>query len=627
MSLKPFDLDDAQDLVKDAVSRSEKRHKQWRLMEGLYRTGTLAQAEQSAEGRLQDFFPTLNDEVANLILPHINIIQESVVARDPQLLCEPLAGGEEAELGAKTSESVLKYFWKRARATEALRDSTLDSVRLGTGFLKVAWSHVETEVELSEEEQGARAEEQFREELESSVTQGILPDADIALKPRSVPTSEVMVIRDEPFVSYVSPFDVFVPVEARRLEEARWVAQRVTLPVDEILANPEFDVDEDTIVRDGTVEGGTDVYEAEWRRQAPDSDGTFRSTLATDTATYWEFYDMRTRRLMVFQINGGDVWYDEELSWSHRYPPFVHVRNYSATGNDFWGFGDIENVVALQEMFNEFLFEQMDNARRSGQKYFVRADQVSDELRAGLESDESDVVIPVHLPTGESLRDVLVPVARQALAGDVYAAKDELERKMREVLGINDFQAGGVGADRMSATAAAVVDGVATLRAQSKIASVEAAASQVGNLILLLCQEYLDEPTAIRVSNVSGASWIRVSKDDLFGEFLVSVEGGSTRALNPATREQQGLRTLVEVVPALQALGYDPEPALRMALRDLGYDPNIMLVRAEQPAEPGGMPGGAPQGAPSDMSSGEFIEAQGGPSLPAEMQARGDIAL
>jgi hypothetical protein len=625
MSLKPFDIQDAQDLVKDAVSRSEKRHKQWRLMEGLYRTGTLAQAEQSATGRLQDFFPTLNDEVANLILPHINIIQESVVARDPQLLCEPLAGGEQAEVNAKTSESVLKYFWKRARATEALRDATLDSVRLGTGFLKVAWSHLETEVELSEEEQNARASEQFREELESSVADGILPDADIALKPRSVPTSEVMVIRDEPFVAYVSPFDVFVPVEARRLEEARWVAQRVTLPVDEILANPEFDVDEDSIIRDGTVEGGTDVYESEWRRQAPDSEGTFRSTLASDTATYWEFYDMRTRRLMIFQVNGGDVWYDEELSWSHRYSPFVHVRNYSATGNDFWGFGDIENVVALQEMFNEFLFEQMDNARRSGQKYFVRADQVSDELRAGLESDESDVVIPVHLPTGESLRDVLIPVARQALAGDVYAAKDELERKMREVLGINDFQAGGVGADRMSATAAAVVDGVATLRAQSKIASVEAAASQVGNLILLLCQEYLDEPTAIRVSNVSGASWIDVSKDDLFGEFLVSVEGGSTRALNPATREQQGLRTLVEVVPALQALGYDPEPALRMALRDLGYDPNIILVRAEQPAEAGVPPQGG--GAPSAMSSGEMIEAQGGPSMPAEMQARGDIAL
>jgi hypothetical protein len=624
MSLKPFDLQDAQDLIKDAVSRAEPRHKQWRLMEALYRTGTLAQAEQASTGRLQDFYPSLNDEVANLILPHINIIQESVVARDPQLLCEPLAGGEEAEISAKTAESVLEYFWKRSRATDALRDATLDSVRLGTGFIKVAWSHVETEVELDEEQREARAAANLEAQLDEALGRNVLSSTSIELKPRSVPTSEVMVVRDEPFVAYVSPFDVFVPVEARRLEEARWVAQRITLPVDEILANPEFDVDMDTLVRDGTVEGGTDVYEAEWRRQAPDAEGTFRSTLASDTATYWEFYDMRTRRLMVFQVNGGGVWYDEELSWSHRYPPFVHVRNYTSTGNDFWGFGDIENVVSLQEMFNEFLFEQMDNARRSGQKYFVRGDQVTDELRAGLESDESDVVIPIHLPTGESLRDVLVPVARQALAGDIYAAKDELQMKMREVLGINDFQAGGVGADRMSATAAAVVDGVATLRAQSKIASVESAASQIGNLILLLCQEYLDEPTAIRITSVVGASWQEVSKEDLFGEFRVSVEGGSTRALNPATREQQGLRTLIEVVPALQALGYDPEPALRMALRDLGYDPGVLLVRAPEQQAPAALPAGPAQGQPSN---GEMIAAQGGPSLPADMQARGDISL
>ena len=102
------------------------------------------------------------------------------------------------------------------------------------------------------------------------------------------------------------------------------------------------------------------------------------------------------------------------------------------------------------------------------------------------------------------------------------------------------------------------------------------------------------------------------------------MEGGSTRALNPATREQQGLRTLVEVVPALQALGYDPEPALRMALRDLGYDPNVLLIRAEQPAAPAGLPAGPEGGA---MSSGEQIAAQGGPGLPAELQARGGIAL
>jgi hypothetical protein len=278
-------------------------------------------------------------------------------------------------------------------------------------------------------------------------------------------------------------------------------------------------------------------------------------------------------------------------------------------------------------MFNEFLTEQLENARRSGQKYLVRKSAVSDELVAALESSDSDIVAPVNIPSGEPLNDIIVPVFRQALAGDIYGAKAELEDKIRQVLGINDFQAGGVGADRMSATAAAVVDGVATLRAQSKISSVESAASQVGNLILLLCQEYLDESTAIRVARISGPLWQPVSKADIYGEFLVTVEGGSTRSINPATREQQGLRTLGDVVPALVALGFDPVPALRLALRDLGYDPDVILVPAQQEPVPEAAPAPGEEPQQGEPSSGEQMMAFGGPSAPAEAQARGSIVI
>jgi len=622
MSVKPFELHQAQELVRDAVSRADKRHRRWRVLEGLYRTGSLTTARTNEAGSLGEFYPELDEHVANMILPHINIIQESVIARDPKLICEPLGGGETAEYNRETSESVLRYFWRRAAATDQLRDATADAVRLGSGFVKIGWSHLEDERELPEEEREFRTRQLVSEELAAAEQDGRF--ARIEELDKSVPHTERRVIRSEPFVEYVSPYDVFVPINTRRLEETRWIVHRLTLPVDEILANPEFDASEEEIVRDGTLINESDEWQAEWRRQTEDARGIHGSTLALDTATIWEFYDMRTRRMMVFQLNGSKPLWEGEIPWSHRYPPFVHVRNYTATGNDFWGFGDIDNVAALQDMFNEFLTEQLENARRSGQKYLVRANAVTDELIAALESSESDVVAPVNLPTGEPLESVIRPVFRQALSGDVYAAKAELEEKMRQVLGINDFQAGGIGADRMSATAAAVVDGVATLRAQSKIASVEKSAAAIGNQILLLCQEYLDEPTAVRVTGSEGARWDEISKDDIYGEFLVAVEGGSTRAINPATREQQGLRTLGDVVPALVQLGYDPTPALRSALRDLGYDPDVMLVPMEQEPQP--MPG---QGTPESgqpMTSEQMI-ALGGPGAPAAAQGAGTIAL
>ena len=628
MKIKPFELHQAQDLVKDAVQRADRRHNRWRVLEALYRTGNLQQAQEVTAGKLAEYLPSLTEHAANMVLPHINIIQESVIARDPKLICEPIGGGEIAEMTRATSEGVLTYFWKRAAATEHLRDATMDAVRLGSGFVKTAWTHLETERELSEDERQFRLENLVEAEMQNARMEFRL--AEIEPLEKSVPYTEALVVRSEPFVEYVSPYDLFVPVNTRRLQDARWVAQRLTLPVDEILANPEYDITEEELVRDTATINESDMFQAEWRRQTEDSRGVYGSSLALDTATIWEFYDMRTRRMMVFQLDNDKVLWEDDIPWSHRYPPFIHVRNYTATGSDFWGFGDIENIAALQDMMNEFFSEQMENARRSGQKYLVRSSSVTDELRAALESDEGDVVAAVNLPTGEPLSDVIVPVFRAALSNDIYAAKAEVEDKIRQVLGINDFQAGGLGADRMSATAAAVVDGVATLRAQSKIASVEAAASQIGNVILLLCQEYLDQPTAVRISGVQGAAWSEVTKEDIWGEFLVSVEGGSTRAINPATREQQGLRTLGDVVPALVQLGYDPEPALRMALRDLGYDPALVLVRPAQPAAPAGVPAG-PAGAPPQAGgapmASEQVMAMGGPSLPAELQGRGGLAV
>jgi len=107
MSVNQFELHQAQELVRDAVSRADRRHRRWRVLEGLYRTGSLSTAQTNETGTLGDFYPELDEHVANMVLPHINIIKESVIARDPKVFCEPLAGGETAEYNRETSESVL----------------------------------------------------------------------------------------------------------------------------------------------------------------------------------------------------------------------------------------------------------------------------------------------------------------------------------------------------------------------------------------------------------------------------------------------------------------------------------------------------------------------------------------
>lgn len=618
VKLNPYTLQQVQDLMRHSVSIMDERHQKWRLIEGIYRTGSLNNAQNSDAGRLKDLFPDMDQHVVNLILPHINIILASVVSREPQFLVTPIAGGPEAEGGAETAEAIVNYFWRRLRITRELRDATADAIKLGCGFVKVGWTHIEQEFEKD----GLQVQEETLDSYEKARLDAMLSGKEfndnIKLMKDSVQTSYMKVIRSEPFVSYVSPYDIFIPQNARRMEDIPWVAHRITLPIDEILANPEFDIDESDLIRDGD-ENIQDEYQAEWRRQAEDGRGYYASNDALHTATFWEFYDMRTRHLTIFQLEANEPLWEGEYDWAHRYPPFVHIRNYTSHGNDFWGFGDIENVANIQHLFNDFVTEQFENAKRSGQKYLIRKDAVTDELMAALESSESDVVAPVEVPNGEPLSDIIVPVFRQALSGDIYAAKSQLEEYMQTVLGINEFQAGGLGADRMSATAAAVVEGVATLRAQDKITSIEEGAAHIGNLIVLLCQQFLDEPTAIRITGNEEASWAEISKSDIYGEHSVAVEGGSLRSLNPATREQQGIRLLTEIIPALVQFGYDPQPALRNAIKALGYRPDEILIPAPQEELP--MEGSTGTDPMSDM------EQLGGPPTGQQAQFEGGLGL
>ena len=632
-NIEPLSLKQAQEAVKDAIDRAKPQHARWRMLEAIWRSGDIRQAEAWAErymkaGKLGDFLPDLNQSVVNIVLPHISIMLASIIARDPQLIAVPIGGGPEAEANAQTAERLLDFQWKRARATDKLRDATHDMLILGNGFLKVSWDFVEEERDLDEWERAEAALEAQTLERGLSILENRDPQDIEALKAQIRQTA-VQVLKNEPFVEWVSPYDLFVPPNARRIMDTPWICHRVSLPKDEVLANPAYKVEEEDLVSDITVDDTGSEYSAEWRRDAERHRGIYSDYDTLDTVTLYEISDMRTRRMIVFQVDSREPIFEGEIPYGHRYPPFVHLRNYSPNGHSFWAFGDLENIATLQNMFNEFWTLQIESARRAGNKYIADEDFATPELRDALESDEGDLVA-IARTNGMDIGQLIQAIPRAPLSGEILNSKQELEEYVQKVLGINDFQAGGIGADRMSATAAAVVDGIATLRAQEKIAAVENGASQIGNLILLLCQEFMDVPSVIRVAGTRETTWMEVDSDMIWGEYLVSVEGGSTKSVNPQTREQQGIRILNEIVPVVVQLGFDPIPATESALRMMGLDPASILVPQAQPqGAPMGQVGGAPGGQQSAAgpTNGELMMDMGGPPLPAEMQATGDIGL
>lgn len=362
------------------------------------------------------------------------------------------------------------------------------------------------------------------------------------------------------------------------------MAQRIVLPVDEIKANKTLKNTND-VVADGLI----DTREKDnWR-----GDQSILEPLIYETATIYEFYDMRTRTLTVLQLGMNKPLYRGEIPYSHRHAPYIHMRNFSDGGNEIWSFGDLENIASLQEKMNETFTEQVDNMRRAGNKYVTVKGLFDADSRDRLESDEPDVVVEMEPINGIMPRDAITALPRAPLPADIYGAQAKFEDAIRQVLGINDFQAGGVGADRMSAYAAAVVDGVATLRAKDKQQAVEKAASGIFNQIIRLCQEFLIEGRVIRLLGQNGGIWSDIDNEVLTGEFDMRVEGGSLSAVNPATKQARAIEMLSVVLPALASFGYDPEPAMRHVVRDLGYDPDQFLKKMGAPAGPA-LPGGVP---------------------------------
>ena len=149
-----YALTDKQAALRDAIRRMEPVHSHWRMLESLYRVGAQREVTAIDVNRILPF-PTPGTflRTVNMVLPHLNLIINSVTARDPKLIVTPLGGDEmTVERNAAIAKAVLEYFWRRTASTDVMRDMTQDMVVIGNGFCKVGWAYDESTEDRTSEE-------------------------------------------------------------------------------------------------------------------------------------------------------------------------------------------------------------------------------------------------------------------------------------------------------------------------------------------------------------------------------------------------------------------------------------------------------------------------------------------
>jgi hypothetical protein len=583
MKKTSYTLQEKQAVLRDSLRRMEPVHMHWRMLEALYRTGAQRELTMLDLNRILPFpVPGSFLRTVNMVLPHVSMMINTIVSRDPKFVVIPTDGDPDVvEKNARIAKNVLEYFWQRTDATQSLRDATQDMVILGNGFLKTGWSYSETTVDKTPDMQNIEVQDLISAAQDVALETGVpLTEQTMTEIVESVSMTQQLVETDEPYVEYVSPYDMFLPATARRINNARWVAQRIRIPIEELKENKLFDKEAVDNLKSDT--GYTDpttqmMYENTEEGLPP----------VFTQATIFEFYDMKSKTVSIFQLDAEKALYEGPIPYEHRFSPYVHLRNFSDGGSTIWAFGDMENIAGVQLMINEIMHSELNDLKRVGNKYFINKNVYTPEIGKALQDNRPDLVIPVDLPNNMTMNEVLQPVQRLGTPSDNYVMERKLQDYMQSILGITDFQMGNVAAaSRVSGTASAAIEGASTTRALDKLQNVEKASEEVGLRILALCQQFLDNQKAIRIAGADAPLWLQVTESDIKGEFSIDVESGSTSAINPASRYRQGMELLQLIVPSLVQLGYNPEPTIRTALSYMGLNPDNILVPAPTPQLP-----------------------------------------
>lgn len=570
--------------------------------------------------------PSSEDQIAiNIAFSTINVIGPSISVNHPKITV--MARQAEQEDQAVIVESIINYWWVTHEVRPEFRRAVKDFLIFGHGWLKTGYRFVEEEVDRSAEEIDADFQESVALADEFALTDpelaGDLPDDEDIMD--AIPSTDMRVVEDRPFVERVSPHDIFVDPEATSMEDLRWIAQRIIKDVDEVKAD--------------------DRYKSSTRRKCkPDSlikeemraPGSREKDQEHGRVTVWEYYDVKGGTMAVFTDQGDDFLVnpiDEPYAFGH---PFVMLRNYEVP-DYFYPMGELEAIEPLQQELNKTRSQQMNDRRKYGRAYLYDKRAFDSNAVGLLNSQRDNRMIPVN--EGIPLNEAMIPMPQTPMDPSIYQQSDQIERDMSTISGISEYQRGGAEQNiRRTATEASMIQDAANARAADKLATIEDYIAQVAKRLLMLSQQFMSEAQVARIVGANGAPlWFEFEPAWIEGEYDFEVEGGSTQPKNEQLRRQQAMDMMQVMGPLLPSGMVNVPEVLRFVLTGFGIkNPSKFLV-AQAPPGMGMSPEEAeatgPDGVPLDQAQppapeGEGAAPEGVPDMAAlQSQLEGQVGL
>jgi len=511
--------------------------------------------------------------LVNMAFSTINIVAPSVAVNHPKIT----VNAKRPEDGDKAvvTEAIVNYWWRHYDCQKEFRRSVKDALILGHGWVKTGYRYVE-------EEKVAENNFDSYDEL-------------VELRDENVAESNLIVKEDRPFVERVSPFDVFVDPDATSMEDARWIAQRIRRPLEDVKKDKRYN---------STARG--EASPSHYSKWGQDAYRPRRSQDPQDSyVEVWEWYDIDRNTVSVF-CDGSDKFLvaPKEIPFAFG-QPFVMIRNYDVP-ETFYPMGELEAIEPLQHELNQTRTQMMNHRKRFSRKWLYKETAFDTDGRQALESDEDNVMVPVI--TDDNLGNVISPMPAVINPPEFYNQSDLISSDMNRVSGVSEYQQGAMPEIRRTATEAAIVQDASNARASDKLAIIERSIGECARRLVMLAQQFMTGEQAVRiVGSEAQPLWLTFDRDYIQGEFDYEVEGGSTAPMNESFRRQRALQ-IVDAMAPFAGTGIIDMGKLATYVLQYGFGiKQAQGFIAQQPPMMGGMPpegGMPPQMAPEGLTPG-----------------------
>ena len=591
----------------------------WRRMVDLYRGKHWPRTTVSKEDLI----------AVNLAFSTVNVIAPAVSVNHPKIVVTP--NKPEDEDRSAFVEAVVNHLWRHHDFRKPFRRSVKDFLIFGHGWLKVGWKFLEQERQLGDAERDELFAEATVETdmfaMENPEMAGDLPDNEQMMA--SVPLTTMAVVEDQPFIERVSPYDIYIDPEATCIEDAQWIAQRITRPLDEAKKDKRYKA---SVRKNLSADSMLNPMYAPTDREEQNQ---YLAGVVERTVIY-EFYDIVNNTMSVVPQSGGEFLVDP-MPMPYAYgQPFVMLRNYDVP-DYFYPMGDLEAIESLQLELDKTRSQLMNARKRYARKYLYHERSFGPEGREALESEDDGRLVPV-VDENKPLSEIVVPMPQIPLSPEIYNLSAIIEQDINTVSGVSEYARGSMPEIRRTATEASIIADAQNARAADKLAIVEIGIGHLARRVIQLMQQYMTGEQMAQVSAAGGETlFVPFARDDIVGEYDFSVEGGSTQPMNETIRKQQAV-SLMNAVAPLVGIVIDPAALAKYVLQT-GFgvkNPDKFIIQQQTPqdmeaasAEAGAAPmpfGQAPLPPAPDM--GAFAPTGGvPPELLAQLQGQMGMEL